>query len=784
MTLSNPELEALLKRVSSRLESEGLKSLVEIPGRGGSAARPDPPLPAALAASLKTRGITSLWSHQLAALQALRRGEHTTVSTGTASGKSLCFNLPVIERILANRRTRALYLYPTKALAQDQLRAIRSFGIPQVGAATYDGDTPSDERPSVRQFANIVLSNPDMLHFGILPSHARWADFFSNLAFVVVDEAHVLRGIFGSHVGCILRRLRRIALHYGSDPLFVLTSATMPNPGELAARLVGVGFTEVVEDGAPRGSRLFAFWNPPFVDERQAVRGSANWESARLMAEFVSHDIKTIAFAKSRKGAELIAKYARAILPESDLHERITAYRAGYLPEDRRAIERRLFGGELLGVAATTALELGIDVGGLDAVVLNGFPGTVSQVWQQAGRAGRSRETSVAVLVGRDDPLDQYYISHPDILLSRPFEVALVDPGNPNLLEPHLGCAAYELPIENADVERFFGTPGVELASAMASKGDLALRKVRGRTAERYHWKRRTPPGVDLDLRSMGGPVYSIVDEETGLLVGTVDGARAFQQVHPGAVYLHQGENLEVSELDLVNHVALITKARGNYYTESRENSDIRVLTTDATKRVGGADFFLGRVEVTRKVVAFARKDIASGDTLAIVDLDLPDVILDTVAVWYTLDEPLLRAAGIGSRDVPGSLHAAEHAAIGLLPLFAMADRWDIGGMSTPLSTDTWKPTVFIYDGHPGGAGIAERGFAAAEEHLGATLEAVANCPCESGCPSCIQSPKCGNGNDPLDKQGAIRLLSKILGVPIPSSGSSQRQSSGSVVGG
>jgi DEAD/DEAH box helicase domain-containing protein len=393
----NEALEGLLRGLAAQLESEGLIQVATLPGRPGAGVRPDPPLPWPLARRLEALGITKLWSHQAEALAAVRRGENITVSTGTASGKSLCFNIPTIERVLDDRRTRALYLYPTKALAQDQLRAIRGFALPQVAAATYDGDTPSDERPSVRKFAHIVLSNPDMLHFGILPSHSRWADFFANLSVVVVDEAHVLRGVFGSHVGCILRRLRRVAAHYGSKPAFILTSATMANPGVLAERLIGVPFTEVVEDGTPRGERLFAFWNPPFVDEAAATRGSANWESARLMAAFAARGIRTIAFAKSRKAAELIAKYTKAMLANPEQSSRITAYRAGYLAEDRRAIERRLFAGELLGVAATSALELGIDVGGLDAVVLNGFPGTVAQVWQQAGRAGRSRKAAVAV---------------------------------------------------------------------------------------------------------------------------------------------------------------------------------------------------------------------------------------------------------------------------------------------------------------------------------------------------------------------------------------------------
>lgn len=766
MTAKLP-LEDLLHKVSAELETEGLLRLVKLPPKSGVSVQPDPPLPGLLRRRLAAKGITGLWSHQAAALDSVRGGSHTIVSTGTASGKSLCFNLPVIESILRGhgpgQGTRALYLYPTKALAQDQLRAIRTFGIPQVTAATYDGDTPTEERDSVRKFASIVLSNPDMLHFGILRAHQRWAQFFSELKFVVVDEAHVLRGIFGSHVGCILRRLHRIAHHYGSEPIFIMTSATIGNPGDLAERLTGLAFNQVATDGAPRGERLFAFWNPPFIDEDQGLRGSSNWESARLMAAFVDNETRTITFTKSRKGAELIAKYARTLVADDERAASVRSYRAGYLASERREIEKQLFSGELLGVAATSALELGIDVGGLDAIVLSGFPGTVSQVWQQAGRAGRSAEQSVAVLVGQDDPLDQYYMSHPDVLLSKPFEAALVDTTNPNILRPHLGCAAYELPIEDFAVDATFGHGASQVAEAMLEAGDLVSRKVRGHEESKLHWKRQQPPGSELDIRSLGGATYSIVEAETGALVGTVDGSRAFHQVHPGAVYLHQGENLEVIELDLVNHVALVQAAKGNYFTQSRDDSDIRILDTIARKTVNATDFFVGRVEVTERVTSYVRKDIATGDTIAIVDLDLPETVLRTVAFWYTVTPEVIQRADLSMKDLPGSLHAAEHAAIGLLPLFAMADRWDIGGLSTALSGETGMPTVFIYDGYPGGAGIAERGFDQADEHLSATLDAVANCRCEAGCPSCVQSPKCGNGNEPLDKAGAIRLMRAIL---------------------
>ena len=765
------DLESLLIAASAELPSGGLCKLVRLPARAGATVVPDPPLPEPLASRVAALGVTGLWTHQAEALAAVRDGRNVVVSTGTASGKSLCFNLPVFETLLADRKARALYLYPTKSLAQDQLRAIRAFAIPQVSAATYDGDTPSAERGLVRRYARIVLSNPDMVHYGMLDTHTRWAELFAHLAYVVVDEAHTLRGVFGSHVGCILRRLRRVARHYGSEPRFILTSATIGNPGDLAERLVGVPFTEVSGDGSPRGERLFAFWNPPFKDGpgsetngSRASRASSNWESARLLATFAGEGIRSIAFTKSRKSAELVAKHAKVIVDDPGTSGRIRAYRAGYLAGERREIERALSSGELLGVAATTALELGVDIGGLDAVVMNGFPGTVAQVWQQAGRAGRSQQESAAVLVGHEDPLDQYYLSHPDILLARPFEAALVDVTNPRILEPHLGCAAHELPMAPPEVTETFGDGAAPVAAGMLERGDLAERKARATGQARLHWRRREPPGRELDLRSLGGEQYQIVDAATGALLGTVDGARAFGQVHPGAVYLHQGESFVVVDLDVAGRVALVEAGSPAFYTQARQTSDIRIVASTEERCLGAVACHLGRVDVTQRVVAYARRSIANGDLLDVVPLELPEQTLATVAFWYTVPEDVVAAARICPADLPGSLHAAEHAGIGVLPLFAMADRWDIGGVSTALSMDTGLPTVFIYDGYPGGIGIAERGFARCEDHLAATLEVVANCPCESGCPSCVQSPKCGNGNDPLDKAGAVRLMRTILG--------------------
>ena len=751
------DLLPILERLRATDDGQDkLAHLERVPAREPGAS--DLPLLPELSVRLKRLGVDRLWQHQADALAAARAGRNVAVATGTASGKSLVYQLATMERVLADPHATALYLFPTKALAQDQLRAMRSFALPAVRAAVYDGDTPSAERQWVRRNANLVITNPDMLHSGILPAHDRWAVFFKHLAVVAVDEMHALRGIFGSHVGNVLRRLRRVAGRYGADPLFVAASATIGNPGELASRLTGLDFDAVAEDASPRGGKHFALWNPPLIDEASGARRSANAEAAEVFAALVGEGVRTIAFAKSRKGAELIASFARDHLERDrpELADRVAAYRAGYLPEERRALERALVDGELLGVAATNALELGIDIGGLDACVLAGYPGTVASTWQQAGRAGRAQRSSLAVLVAGDDPLDQYLISHPDEIFGRPHEAALVDHANPNVLDPHLGCAAYEIPLADED-ERFFGPT---LADAFVRMDVAGLLRTRG--GKRF-WAGRGSPVQHVDVRSSGG-VVSIVDAATGALLGTVDEARAPYAVHEGALYLHQGRQFLVSTLDLDARVALVGPADEDSYTQARDITDIRVLEVERKGRAGAVDLFFGTVEVTNQVVSYVRKRIYTGEIIYVVPLDLPQQTLETRSVWYTVTDGILADAGVDEADVPGTAHAAEHAGIGLLPLFAMCDRWDIGGVSTALHPDTGLCTVFIYDGYPGGAGIAERGFEAGAEHLRATLEAIRRCRCERGCPSCVQSPKCGNGNEPLDKLGAARLLGTILG--------------------
>jgi DEAD/DEAH box helicase domain-containing protein len=745
-------LDALLLEEGTR---ERLVHMEALPARDPRPA-PFPGLPAPIPARLRHLGIEGLYPHQERGLEILREGRNVIVATGTASGKTLVYDLAFAEEVIRDPRSTALFLFPTKALARDQLRQVRALRLPQIKAAVYDGDTPSAERPMIRRTANLIMTNPDMLHASMLPGHARWADFMLRLSLVVVDEAHVARGVFGSHVAMVLRRLRRLVARYGGKPRFAMASATVGNPAELAGRLTGVPFDEVTEDASPRGEKLFCLWNPPFLDEDAGDRRSAISEAGFLLSRLIQTETRAIGFARSRRAAEVLADAARRDL-EPGVAGRVKAYRAGYLPEERRKLERALAEGELLAVAATTALELGIDIGTLDAAVLAGYPGTRASMWQQAGRAGRRSESSLAFLVAQDDPLDQYLVTHPDDLFRKPPEAAVIDPTNPYVLGPHLLCAAREQPLEPKELE-FFGEAAPEVAGRLEEEGRLVDRR------GALHAKAGENPHKEVDIRSASGHLFLIVDADTGALLGTVDESRAFVQVHPGAIYLHQGEQFEVAELDLDRHVALVRPSEADYYTQSRDVTDIEVLSVLAESKVGETPMFFGDVRVTNQVVGFQRKLHLSGEVLDIVPLDLPAQVLETRAVWWAVPDQVIARAEVTPASLPGSAHAAEHAAIGLLPLVATCDRWDVGGVSTAYHADTGSCAIFIYDGYPGGAGISERGFTSGERLLRATLEAIRICPCQRGCPACVQSPKCGNGNDPLDKDGGGRLLAGILG--------------------
>jgi DEAD/DEAH box helicase domain-containing protein len=701
-------------------------------------------------AALEAQGITALYVHQASAWEAAGRGDHLVVTTGTASGKTLAFNLPVLDALAREPKQRVLYLYPTKALAQDQARSLTSLAMPRLRVGIYDGDTESDRRWQIRKWANAILSNPDMLHVGVLPHHDRWGDVLSNLRYVVVDEAHVYRGVFGSHVGNVLRRLRRMARVYGADPQFLLASATIANPGELARSLLGVDVTVVSDDAGPRADRTICLWNPPLVDEELGLRASALGDGSRLLAELVSRGLRTLVFAKSRKAAELIHRFALDRLG-ADYAGRLSPYRAGYTPAQRREIERRLVAGELLGVAATDALELGIDVGLLDCVVTVGFPGTVASLRQQWGRAGR-RGHGLAVLVASEDALDQYFMREPEALLGRRVEAAILDHANPRVLDGHVRAAAYEAPVDERDRE-VLGDAALERTALLPELKE---------TPAGYVWAGRDYPAARVPLRSASADAFTVVEEATGSVLGLVDRERAYSTVHEGAVYLHLGESYRVRALDLAARAALVEPFSGDYYTQAKKETETAIEETLRVGRRLGLELSFGRIVVTEQVVGYQLKSVRDNAVLDLVALDLPAASFDTEAVWFLPEAEQLTGLEKMPRLV-SSLHAAEHALIALLPLWAMCDRWDIGGLSTNVHFQTGRPTVFVYDGHPGGVGIAERGFEAFEGWVEDTARMIAGCPCERGCPSCVQSPKCGNLNEMLDKAGALELLRRML---------------------
>ncbi|MGD8794568.1 MAG: DEAD/DEAH box helicase [Anaerolineae bacterium] len=782
--------------------------------RRGRYAKLAQPLPPALEAALARNGAGRLYSHQVEAMDAARAGQHVILSTGTASGKTLAYNVPVLEAMLLDQRARALYLFPTKALAQDQLRGLRELapeGLRGERFGTYDGDTPREARAGLRRQANVILTNPDMLHLGILPNHTLWTDFFANLRFVVLDEAHVYRGVFGSHVGNVMRRLWRVCRRYGAAPQIVACSATIANPGEHLARLTGIEPVVVDDDGAPTGARDFVVWNPPFLDKARTARRSANIEAARLFAHLVQAGIRTIAFTRARRVAELILLYARRILEEEapKLAGRVRAYRAGYRPEQRREIERGLRpGGGLLGVTATSALELGIDIGDLDASVLVGYPGTIASLWQQAGRAGRGTRRALSVLIALDDPLDQYFVRHPRDLFGRPHEHALIDPSNPYILEMHLPCAAHEIPLSRGsaaggpsgavapgasrsprralpgrrrrpapparpaagpqaplppalargDDEALFGPGFVPAMIALEEAGELAYR------GDRWWPRPGAYPAEKVSLRALAGSRVALLDASQDYrLLEEIEGTSALYRVHPGAIYLHQGDSYRVRRLDLDAGQAIVEPVQVHYYTQPREISDVRVVRAVARQQMGEAMAHLGAVRVTQQVIGYRRVQQFREEVLEVEDLVLPAQTFDTMALWWEVPPGIVARVKRRGLDVAGGLHAVEHAAIGLLPLFAMCDRWDIGGLSTVQHMDTEAATVFIYDAFPGGVGIAEKGFDLLGALWRATYEAVRDCPCEEGCPSCIQSPKCGSNNEPLDKGAASVMLAALV---------------------
>lgn len=782
----------LLARLASGERAERLRHTRKIPERAARTADVPSWVAPSLVGALLGEGVSTMWSHQVETAQAAHDREHVVVATGTASGKSLGYLVPVLTDLLdgaaapTGRGVTALYLAPTKALAHDQLERVSRLALPGLRVATYDGDTPPEERRWIREHGAYVLTNPDLVHHSLLPGHERWAPFLRALRYVVVDECHVYRGVFGSHLALVLRRLRRVAARYRASPTFVFASATVADPGGHAARLIGMPVRPVTRDGSPRAAVTIGLWEPeirPTADAESAVtarRRSAVAETADLLADLVDQGVQTVAFARSRVGAEVIAQAAtrrsadrggaaadlaagppmagrgRAAGATDEPQAVIAAYRGGYLPEERRALEAALRSGRLRGLAATTALELGVDVAGLDAVLLAGWPGTVSSFWQQVGRAGRAGRESLAVLVAADDPLDGFLVRNPAAIFDRPVELAVVDPDNPHVLAPHLICAAAELPVTDADLAPdLFGAGAAPLLDRLVADGVLRRRPTG------IYWARDEPPSASVSLRGIGQTVR-VVERSTGRVVGLVDESRADSAVHPGAVHMHQGRSFVVTSLDLTEGSALVVAGDPGWSTQARSVSEFSLGSVREHLSSGPVTASFGEVTVRHQVVSFLRR-LPDGEVIGEHPLDLPVRTLATTGVWWTLPEEVLLHAEVDEAGIPGALHAAEHAAIGMLPLVASADRWDIGGVSTARHPDTGLPTVLVYDGYPGGAGFAHRGYAALRDWLAATRDVVAQCPCPDGCPSCVQSPKCGNGNHPLDKGGAVRVLTQVV---------------------
>ncbi|GFZ85955.1 DEAD/DEAH box helicase [Nesterenkonia alkaliphila] len=794
-TDSRPAPEALGLLRAAKLpvrvgEGSPVKHIRTLPARPAQTADWPEWTPAELRAAYRQLGVPRPYAHQVQAAQALHSGRHTILATGTASGKSLATQLPGLAAILGTRPPQGvpahpsggatiLYLSPTKALAADQLDALAELAEtvghagPSGGIrpAAYDGDTDSEERRWVRQHANVVLSNPDMLNAGILPNHRGWARFFSRLRYVIVDEAHTARGIFGSHTALLLRRLRRVARSYGADPVFAGASATSGDPASSFSRLIGEPSSQVLavtEDGSPHGPVDVYLWEPAessFTGDNDApLKRSLTAEAADILSSLVVAGHRSLAFIKSRRGAETITAIARDNLLETDpaLKDRVATYRSGYLKEERRALEEALRTGELLGAASTPALELGIDISGLDAVVIAGWPGTRAGFFQQLGRAGRSADTeqrSAAFFIAGDDPLDAYLLEHPEAIFATPVEDAVTDPHNPHVAAAHLLAAAQELPLVPDDLAASGLFAGLgELVDSLTAQGHLR-RRPRGwffghDDVSAASWVR---------MRSDGGGPYTIVNAEDGTVVGDMGAAQVQPQAHPQAVYVHQGRTFIVEELDLEQNTVLVSPANPPFYTQARETTSIAVLQELEQQVWGDFRLCFGMVEVTSAVVGFQRKAVGTSEVLSDEPLELPPSTLRTQGMWVTGAETVLQQAGVVVEHIPGALHAAEHAMIGLLPLLTSSDRWDIGGVSTALHRDTELPSIFVYDGHPGGAGFAERGYRMAERWLSATADTIAACSCAEGCPSCVQSPKCGNRNSPLHKQGALNLLRGML---------------------
>lgn len=712
-----------------------------------------------LRAVLEKAGISRLWSHQKEAVQAIRRGENVVVMTPTASGKTLVYNMPVIESILEDPRTKALYIFPLKGLEQDQVkdlnRLFAELGIgpqrqrnersPLDPAEVYDGDVTAYRRKKIRErVPNVIFTNPDMLHLAINAFHSKWGTFFKDLEYVVIDEIHSYLGVFGSNAAHVFRRLRRICSYYGANPRFIACSATIANPKDLAERLTGLPFREISASGAPQGGKHFCFINP---------MRSAYTEATHLFLKCLQAGLKTIVFTKARKITELI--YTWAADRAGDLAERISPYRAGFLPGERREIERRLFRGELMGVVSTSALELGVDIGGLDACILVGYPGSIASTWQRAGRVGRHGEESVIFMVAIRDALDQYFVRHPEAFFGESHEAVVIDPGNPYLLKKHLPCAAGEVYLREDD--SVYDVPALRpLVEELVVAGELNPGK---RGDIWFSGKRR--PERDVGIRSIGDSVSIL--HENGEKIGELDSSRVFREAFPGAIYLHRGRQYRVVKLDLESGRAICKEVDVRYYTQALSNEETEILADEETRRLGNVVVHWGKLRITHRVVGYEKRGLYDGGRISRHGLEMPATHFDTEGLWIEIDPDTEAAMESRGYQLDGSLHAAEHAAIKSLPLFVLCHRHDVGGLSHPFYPLLARPIIFFYDGHEGGIGFTRRAFEVLEGWIRSAVRLIGECPCHEGCPSCVQDSQCGSGNEPLDKEGAVLLLGRCL---------------------
>jgi DEAD/DEAH box helicase domain-containing protein len=761
--------EHLLKEIrQQRWYRNQIKHVEVLRRREAQYAEPSSPIHPSVTEALKQIGIEKLYRHQAHAIDAINMGKHVLIATTTASGKTLCYNIPVLSKLLSNRNATALYIFPTKALAQDQLRKLYELKLGfLISAQTYDGDTPLSHRRHIRENCRLVFTNPDMLHCAVLPNHYLWRKFISNLKFVVLDELHVYSGIFGMHMASIIRRLKRLCELYGSEPQFICTSATIGNPHEFSRNLLGVECTVISDDTAPFPGKTFVLWEPPLLPSGVRVRASV--EAVRLLIFMMERGIRTIVFVQSRATAELLLRHVREELAKHNpsLCGKVISYRAGYLPHERRAIERKLFDGELMAVIATTALELGIDIGHLSAAIILGYPGSIASTMQQAGRAGRIEE-GIAFFVATGNPVDQYIVNHPEYLFSKGAEDVLISATNPYILASHLLCAAYEHPLSESD-SRHFGAKGYALLEILLER-ERHLQKaegvIEGRRSFWYLWAGKERPHDSISIRSITGSNYEIRDVTKGYsLIGIVDEVRAFTTIYEGAIYLHAGDAYRIISLDIRNRVALAVPFDGDEYTVTLEQADVSIVKHLKERRRELMRAYLGEVTISQRVLGYKRLKMHTEQVLEVRRLDLPETKYETVALWITLDGRLLAELNERGFDLAGSLHAAEHALIAIMPLVTPCDRRDIGGVSYLHNAQTRQATIFIYDGYPGGAGFSETAFDQLEEFITRTAEMIKSCQCRDGCPSCVQSPSCGNNNQPLDKRGAVALLEGLLGL-------------------